>query len=220
MTPERFKKIRSILDARQPDLTVLMENVHKPHNIAAIMRSCDAVGVLKTHAVAPSGLDLKNPSAAAGTRHWVPLKTFRAFDAAQQHLKAGGHTLVAAHPSPDAVDFKDYDYTRPTAIILGSELFGLSDEAIAKADVIVNIPIMGMIQSLNVSVCAALILYEAQRQRQAAGLYDNCRLDSEEYKKLLFEWSWPRVAHRMRQSGMPYPELDPQTGDLIKGTSE
>lgn len=216
MTPERYARLQAILNARQPDLTVLMEDVHKPRNFAAILRSCDAVGALEAHAVAPEGIPLNRPKAAAGSNRWVKIRRHQNIESGVQALRDQGMRIIAAHPSPLALDFREYDYTRPTAIIMGSELRGLSDEAQALSDDVVVIPMQGMVQSLNVSVSAALILFEAQRQRCEAGLYDKRRIDQTTYDRLMFEWGYPKLAHFYRQKKLAYPPIDAETGHLIR----
>lgn len=196
-----------MLDLRQPDLTVLMDRVHKPHNLAAILRSCDAVGVLEAHAVPPSG-GLELPAAsAAGSTKWVAVRRHRDAAAAIRALRDSGHRVYAAHPTAGASDFRAPDYTRPTAFLLGSELHGLGDEALRLADEAILIPMSGMVRSLNVSVASALLLFEAQRQREGAGLYRRGRLDPERRRALLFEWAYPRLARKLTEEGRPYPEL-------------
>lgn len=216
MTPERYQKLKNILNSRQPDLTVLMEELHKPRNFAAILRSCDAVGTLEAHAVAPDGIPFNRPKAAAGSTRWVKIRRHNTIADSVTELKSRGMKIIAAHPSPKALDFRDYDYTQPTAIIMGSELEGLSEEALQMTDEVVVIPMQGMVQSLNVSVSAALILFEAQRQRQTAGLYGQCRIDNATYHKLMFEWGYPKLAHFYRQRKLDYPPIDEETGQLIR----
>lgn len=208
MTPERHTRLKAVLAQRQPDLTVLVESVHKPHNLSAIMRTCDAVGVLKIHAV-PSrdGLDLSKAS-AGGTLKWVGAVSHPNITTAATALKAAGFRIVAAHPDGDAVDYQVEDYTVPTAFLMGTELDGLSQEALEMADRMVTVPMMGMVPSLNVSVATALLLYEARRQRNRKGFYDRPRLPLETRTRLLFEWGYPRLARRLTSLGEPYPALD------------
>ncbi len=214
MTPERFARLKAVLDRRQPDLTVLLDNVHKPHNLAAILRSADAAGVLQAHVAAPQGLALQRPKSAAGSLRWVELVRHASVEQAAARLHERGFQLVAAHPDTGARDFRELDYTRPTAFVLGAELDGLSPAALAAADHTVVVPMHGMVESLNVSVCAALLLYEAMRQREAAGMYDTPRLDAGTRQRLLFQWAWPRIARHCREQGLPYPPLDEATGEL------
>lgn len=214
MTPERFEKLKLTLRKRQPDLSVLLEKVHKPHNIAAIFRSCDAVGIFNVNAIAAPKHNFRDFKADAGARRWLQATMHDSLDRAYKSLRKKGMRIVAAHPSNTAIDFRQYDYTQPTSIVLGTELYGLTDEAIEAADETVFIPMLGMAQSLNVSVCAALILYEAQRQRQAAGLYDKLSLDNATFRNTLFEWAWPRIAKYCRKRRIPYPEVDLDSGDI------
>lgn len=153
-----------MLARRQPDLTVCMEQVHKPHNVSAVIRTADAVGVHEVHAVWPSSRMRTMASAAAGSNSWVQVKTHRTIADAVGHLKGQGMQILATHLSDKAIDFREIDYTRPTCILMGQEKTGITQEALALADQDIIIPMIGMVQSLNVSVASALILYEAQRQ--------------------------------------------------------
>lgn len=206
-TPERYHRLRAVLDRRQGDLTVLMEDVRVPRNLAAILRSCDAVGVFAAHAVWPGGLlKISNP-ASGGNRKWLPVHEHPTLAAALAQLKGEGLRVLAAHPAADATPFREVDFTCPTCLMVGNEDAGLSPEALAAADGVVGIPMEGMGTSLNVAVAAALLLFEAQRQRRAAGFYDAPRLDPEVYDRTLFEWMYPRIAARCRQREVAYPSL-------------
>ncbi len=215
MTPKRYAKLRSVLDRRQPDLTVLLDNVHKPHNFSAIVRSCDAVGAFEAHAVWPDPKLKPNHMSSGGTGKWVRVRVHPDLDTAVSVLRENGLQIVAAHPDEDALDFRQVDYTRPSAILLGAELDGVSDAGLRHADVRVAVPMAGMVESLNVSVAAAILLFEAQRQREAAGLYDHSRLDAEIYTRTLFEWCHPQVAAHCRRNNRPYPALD-ENGDILR----
>lgn len=208
MTPRRYRKIRAALEQRQPDLTVCMDNVHKDHNLSAVMRSADAVGILEVHAVSAGGEVRRHHLMSGGSRKWVGVRRHPDVHTAAQRLHESGHRIVAAHQSERSVDFREPDYTRPTALLLGSELYGVSAEGAELADAHVSVPMAGMVASLNVSVAAAVILYEMQRQREAAGLYQRRRLDPEQYERLLFEWCYPEIARHCRRRGEPYPPLD------------
>ncbi len=212
MNPERFKKLARALRRRQPDLTVLLERVHKSHNLSAILRNCDAVGVLEAHAIPPAeGLQI-HPHTSAGTAKWVRLVRHRTVEAAIGHLKGRGFRVLAAHPGPDTVDFREADYAVPSALMVGGELLGLSDEALALADLHISIPMVGMAHSFNVSVATALLLFEAFRQRDAAQMYDESRIDPEDLERILFEWAYPRIARHYRNRNTPYPSLGQDGG--------
>ena len=215
MTPERFQKIKDILNKRQPDLTVVLDNVHKPHNLAAIIRSCDAVGISDIYGISSNeqkvGINLKS---ASGSNHWVNLHIHHSVPNVISELKQSGFSIYAANGSTKAIDYRKVDYTKPSVIVLGAELDGISPETLDAVDAEIKIPMQGMVESLNVSVANAVILFEAQRQRLQAGLYEKCRLDKNMVGKLLFEFSYPEAAKVYQSTGEPYPELDTE-GQII-----
>jgi len=208
MNPERFATLKKVLDKRQPDLTVVMDGVHKPHNFNAIIRTCDAVGVFEAHYIPVIERYRELTNTGKGSEKYVYARRHDTFSDISKPLKDQGYQLLAAHLSAEAVDFRDIDFTRPTALVMGAELEGLNPETAQQVNQHVIIPMQGMVESLNVSVACAIMLYEAQRQRLAAGLYDNIRLDEETYRKTLFEWCWPRIAELCQQQGRDYPNLD------------
>jgi len=210
LLPRRFERLKAVLDRRMGDLTVLLEHVDKPHNLSAILRSCDAVGVLDAHAVCLAGRMPTFNSTAQGSQKWVPLHRHDSSAEALQALKARGFKVYGTMLSDTAVDYRSCDFTGPTALVLGAEKWGLSPEASALVDQAVIIPMRGMVQSLNVSVATATLLFEALRQRQAAGLVPEAGegMPPERYRLQLFEWAYPQVAAWCRREGRPYPALD------------
>ena len=209
LLPRRFERLQAVLQRRMGDLTVLLEHVDKPHNLSAILRSCDAVGVLEAHVVSLKGRTPTFNNTALGSQKWVPLHRHENTETVMRQLKERGFRLYGTHLSVEAVDYRQCDYTGPTAFVLGAEKWGLSDAATALVDQAIVIPMQGMVQSLNVSVAAATLLFEALRQRQAAGLVPTAGegLDPERYQQLLFEWAYPQVAAWCREQGRPYPAL-------------
>ncbi len=214
MTPKRHAKIRSILERRQTDLTVLMDHVGNAHNLSAIVRTCDAAGIHTVHAVFDEPGFRASHESSAGTRRWVSVETHPDRRKAFKTLQAAGMQVLAAHLHPEARDFREVDYTRPTAILMGAEKEGVSPEAVELADGCVVIPMVGAVASLNVSVAAAIILYEAQRQRAAAGLYDSVQLSEEAVQSATFEIGYPRLADYCRRKNIPYPRLGPE-GEIL-----
>lgn len=210
MTPERFARITNMLDRRQPELTIFLEQVHKPHNLAAIVRTADAIGVSDVHATwEDEEMKLAGNKSATGSQNWVNIHSHETTPEAIQVLRDQGMQIIATNLSATAIDFREVDYTKPTAIILGQEKTGISDEALALADQDVIIPMVGMCQSLNVSVASALILYEAQRQRELAGMYaGKSRLPKEEIDRILFEGGHPIFKRICNEKNQPYPKLD------------
>jgi tRNA (guanosine-2'-O-)-methyltransferase len=198
-----------VLSLRQPTLTVLMDEVNKPHNFSAILRTCDAVGVLRAHAVPPRHGGLPTFGATSGSADkWVEVQTHQDAVSAVEALQAQGFQVLATHLSESSIDYRAADYTQPTCVLLGAEKWGVSDAAAQAADANIIIPMLGMVQSLNVSVAAATILFEAQRQRLAAGLYDVPQLNPAELDRLAFEWSYPELIEIYQGRGEPYPVLD------------
>lgn len=216
MNAQRYARIRAMLAARQHDLTVCMEQVHKPHNVSAVIRTADAVGVHEVHAVWPGSRMRTMVSSAAGSNSWVQVKTHRTIADAVTHLKDQNMQILATNLSDKAVDFREIDYTRPTCILMGQEKTGITQAALDLADQDIIIPMIGMVQSLNVSVASALILYEAQRQRQNAGMYLRAEstLEFSEQQRLLFEGGYPVLARVAKHKGLPYPEINDR-GEVV-----
>jgi tRNA (guanosine-2'-O-)-methyltransferase len=208
MTPERFTRLKQALLRRQHDLTVLADGVHKDHNISAIIRSCDAVGAATLHAVSPGGEVRRHHGIAGGTKRWIDVELHATTESAYAELRNRGFRMLAAHSAPEATDFREIDFTLPTAIVLGSELTGPTPFAVEHADAAISIPMHGLVESLNVSVAAAVILFEAERQRMAAELYSRPPQDEDEFNKTLFEWAHPKIARRCRRMKIAYPNLD------------
>ena len=217
LLPRRFERLRSVLNQRMADLTVLVEHVEKPHNLSAILRSCDAVGVLEAHAVSFSGRPRTFNSTAQGSQRWVPLHDHADIGSAISHLKQRGFRLFGTNLSVDARDYRECDFTGPCAFVLGAEKWGLTEEATALMDQAVYIPMRGMVQSLNVSVATATLLFEALRQRQVAGLapQNGEGIPAGDYDTLLFEWCYPEVAAWCRDQGRPYPALGDE-GEILE----
>ncbi|NJK28256.1 MAG: tRNA (guanosine(18)-2'-O)-methyltransferase TrmH [Coleofasciculaceae cyanobacterium SM2_3_26] len=215
MTPERYQKIRAVLDRRQPDLTAILEDLDKPHNFSAILRTCDAVGVHEAHAVHTYTEIPTFNKVAQGSQKWVQLVSHITVEAAIAHLHQRHFRIYAAHLSDTSIDYCQVDYTKPTAILLGAERWGVSDRAAARVDGHIIIPMQGMVESLNVSVAAAVILFEANRQRMAAGMYDRVRLDATTYQRLLFELSYPSLAATYQAQQKPYPLLN-EAGEILQ----
>ena len=210
----RNHKISQLLNRRQKDITVFMDEVHKPHNLAAIVRTCDAVGIGEVHAVYPDYIlhpdkQLREcHGTAVGSNRWVKTHAYSDLSTGIDQVKSEGKQVLAAHMSDRAVDFRKIDYTQPTAILVGSELFGVSEHAASLADEHITIPMVGMVQSLNVSVATAIILYEAQRQREIAGGYAERQLTEQQCESLRLEWLHPRVKNLCDQHEIRYPKIN------------
>ncbi|MEI7789177.1 MAG: tRNA (guanosine(18)-2'-O)-methyltransferase TrmH [Chlorobiaceae bacterium] len=208
ISPERFRKIRQMLLHRQPDLTVVMDNVNKAHNLSAIIRSCDSVGICEIHAVSYRKTIYTEQNAAAGASKWSTLNLYTDIEMVYSKLSADGMQIIVATNSEGCIDFRNIDYTAPTALVVGAEWDGISKEAIMGAAHAITVPMLGMIESLNVSVATAVILFEAQRQRALKGMYLVPQLAPACFERLLFEFSYPKLSRELTLQGDPYPMLD------------
>ena len=208
MNNPRNDKIIELLNRRQKDITVFMDEVHKPHNLAAIVRTCDAIGIGEVHAVYPQSVLRECHGTAMGSNRWVTTHTHQQLSSGIEQLKSEGKQVLAAHFSDKAVDFRSIDYTQPTVVLVGSEKFGVSEQAAELADQHVLVPMLGMVQSLNVSVATAIILYEAQRQRENAGLYEKTRLSETEIQRKLFEGGFPVLCKEIGTISFGFSDIE------------
>ncbi|MCL6416984.1 tRNA (guanosine(18)-2'-O)-methyltransferase TrmH [Aestuariirhabdus sp. Z084] len=215
MTPQRYQRYVHTLARRQPDLSVITDQVHKGRNLAAIIRTCDAVGIHRVHITEPREGYRPYRGTAMGSTRWVSVERHDTIADGMAALRGQGMKIHAAHLSSDALDYRDLDYTQPLALLLGAEKTGVSDEVAQACDGAVMIPMQGMVESYNVSVAAAIILNEAQHQRRLAGMYDQCRLPLKEYQSTLFRWCHPKLADWCDEQGLNYPALDDE-GQLVE----
>lgn len=190
-TDRRLARIEQVLARRQPDLTVVLENVHDPHNVSAVLRSCDAVGVLTIHTVytleePPTEAFARTTSASAAK--WIEVEQHGSIAACYESLRQQGLAIVATAVQSGSVDLYEHELSAPTALVFGNEMRGISEEAAECADHLLAIPMMGMVQSLNISVACAVVLYEALRQRRASGVYDRPRLAKHEMAERRNDW--------------------------------
>jgi tRNA (guanosine-2'-O-)-methyltransferase len=215
--PGRLARLQALLRLRQPDLTVLVEKVEVPSNLGSILRTAEAVGAATVHYV-PAGiraqrvdrhLDRLN-KAARGSEQWLTLHEHADTPAAFRALRAAlpGVQILAADVTERCEDFRAIDYTRPSCILVGAESAGLSDFSRREADRVVKVPIAGLVESLNVSVAAAVILYEAQRQRQIAGMYADNAISEEHLHDNIVRMLHPVVFSFCVEHGLKLPRLD------------
>jgi tRNA (guanosine-2'-O-)-methyltransferase len=191
MTPERASKIKRVLSHRQPDLAVILENVHDPHNVSAVMRTCDAVGVqelfvLNNTIARHKKFGKKSSASAAG---WLTIHQFEDTKACFVEVRKRFNHVFATHLAADSVGLYQLNLLDSVALVFGNEHLGITDECLQYCDGNFIIPQVGMVQSLNISVACAVTLYEAHRQRAAAGLYSGvARLPEAQYQALASQW--------------------------------
>ncbi|MCX7736824.1 MAG: RNA methyltransferase [Candidatus Kapabacteria bacterium] len=189
-TPERMEKLRKVLEKRQPDLTLVIENVDDPHNVSAVVRSCDAVGVYDVCLVYTEGREFPELGAksSASAKKWLNFRKFRSIKECYEELRKENKKIYTTHLNRESKSLYDLDLTQPVALVFGNEHSGVSDEAVELADGNFLIPQVGVIQSLNISVACAVSLYEAFRQRQIAGKYLTSQFSEEEFIKIYNDW--------------------------------
>jgi tRNA (guanosine-2'-O-)-methyltransferase len=191
-TEERIARVRGVLSRRQPDLRVVLEEVTNTHNANAVLRTCDAAGILNVDVISAAGESLPiNKAITTRADKWLDIRYHQVAAACLGDLKERGFRIAATDLGPGAVPHDAIDYTKPTAIVFGNEKEGLSAEALALADDRIRIPMFGMVQSLNLSVSVGVILYEAVRQRTVRGYYDKPRLTPEELRAYASRWLEP-----------------------------
>ncbi len=189
-TERRVEKLSRAIRYTQPDLTVVLENVHDPHNVSAILRSCDAVGVRRVELLytAESFPKIGKKSSASAYK-WVERRRFKSVGECYSRLREDGFIVAASVVSEESVSLYDMDLRGKIALVFGNEHRGVTDEASAAADVKFQIPMHGMVQSLNVSVACAITLFEALRQRIRSGEAEKTKLTGAEFEKMLEEWT-------------------------------
>lgn len=208
MTPERLARIQSVLDRRQTKLTVVTDKLVKERNLAAIVRTCDAVGVNTVHCVDPEEEYRTYRGTSASADKWVKVERHQNVSKPLASLKQEGFQIVAANLCEQSCDYREVDFTQPTALVMGAEIEGISEAASNFVDQHIVIPMMGMVESFNVSVAAAIILSEARNQRERAGLYDTPDLNRDEMRELILEWGYPKVVAYCDERGIERPELN------------
>ncbi len=199
MTTERTERIQTVLAKRQLGLTVVLENVNDPHNIAAVMRTCDAVGIQDIYILNTKiGVhDTWSAKASSSAINWLTVHQFTNNEECFAALRKNFDKIYSTHLSADAVELYELNLTQKVALVFGNEHDGCSDEIIALADGNFIIPQVGMIKSLNISVACAVSLYEAYRQRNIAGQYDTMQLNTDIANGLMSKWDKPKFKKRL-----------------------
>lgn len=213
ITNRRLQRMASVLARRQPGIAVVLEDVHDPHNVSAVLRSCDATGVPDIHLV----YDLDEPpelssGVAAGTQRWLTTTHHPDIQSCYRTLRNQSKRIFATALAGETLELYDVDLTKPCALVFGNESRGLSREAIDDADSTIRIPMMGMAESLNISVACAVMLFEAMRQRQLAGLFNDAQQDTPVMQATLAEW----LARDQRNPGAAaQADFDPTSFPLV-----
>jgi tRNA (guanosine-2'-O-)-methyltransferase len=189
-----------VLSVRQPGLGLMLENVFDPHNIAAVMRTCDSVGVGTIHTLytEPPPHHLTGFRSSAGTWKWVEKIEYHETHAAIAAIKKSYGRVFAANISPKAIPVFAFDFKHPVALVFGNEQKGCSEELLSLCDGELFIPQVGMVQSLNISVACAVMLYEAYRQKYEAGHYSTQQLGESEILAMFEKWTDPLIIREQK----------------------
>jgi tRNA (guanosine-2'-O-)-methyltransferase len=189
-TERRLNRLKAALALRQPDLTIVLENIHDPHNVSAIMRSCDATGVMRINMIyTVEKVPKIGKKTSASAFKWVDRRSFKTVDECYDKLHDEGFRIYATYLEPDSASIYDVDLTERVALVFGNEHRGVSDKAAQDADGRFKIPMLGMVQSLNVSVACAVTLYEAMRQRETKGSLETSKLNKQTLSEILDRWT-------------------------------
>jgi len=192
MTPQRSEKLLKVLQKRQANLTVVLENVQDPHNISAVMRTCDAVGIQDIYVVTtkiPRHKKWGYKSSSSALK-WLTIHKFDTIEECVKELRKKYSKILTTHLSSDAISLHDINFTESVALVFGNEHAGVSEEFREVADGNFIIPQMGIIQSLNISVACAVSIYEAMRQKMKAGHYEKASLPPAQMDALLQQWGF------------------------------
>lgn len=190
MTPERKEKIDALLNKRQNDLTVVLENVFDPHNISAVMRTCDAVGMMEMYIIKSKLPTRKrwNDRSSASANKWMVLHYFEDAKTCFEAVRKKYPNIYCTHLNEEAKSLYELNFTQPTALVFGNEHEGVTEEALSYCNGNFIIPQAGIIQSLNISVACAVSMYEAYRQKEVAGHYQHKKITDLEQANLLRKW--------------------------------
>jgi len=163
VTQHKLDLFEKVIRFRTRHITVVLEDLYQPHNASAVLRTCDCFGIQDVHIIENQNSYEINPDVALGSSKWLDLHRYNRFDynttEAFDALKNKGYTIIATSPHKNDVLLEELPVEPKTALVFGSELRGLANETISKADGWVKIPMVGFTESLNVSVSAAVILH-------------------------------------------------------------
>lgn len=165
LTEGRQKKIQEVVKKRCFNCAVVLENIYDRGNASAVMRSAEALGFARIHMIELGDKFKESQRTTAGADKWLELKKWKSTNECVKDLKRQGQQVVVTHLAESSVDISEIDFTKPSALVLGNEKAGVSEEIIANADACVALPMQGFVQSYNISVAAALCFYHIFRDR-------------------------------------------------------
>ena len=191
VSERRLSLINEVLQNRTKYITVALENIYQPQNASAVLRTCECLGIQDIHVIENENKYVYNPCVALGAGKWTNLIRYNKPGNnslhAISHLKENGYRIVVTVPEERGIALDDFDISKGrTAIIIGTELHGVSETAIAAADEFLTIPMYGFTESYNLSVSTALILYQLVRKLRTSDI--DWHLSDDEITELRFSW--------------------------------
>ncbi|HLC06861.1 MAG TPA: RNA methyltransferase [Candidatus Babeliales bacterium] len=186
VTENKREKMYAVLENRTRYITVVLEDLFQPHNASAALRTCDIFGVQDVHVVEAQHTFKAVPTIAMGASKWVDVQSYSSITDSITALKKQGYRIVATTPHRQSYALPELPLDQKTALIFGSEQTGLSEDALAQADMFVKIPMFGFVESFNVSVSVALCLYDVIHRLHTSEYA--WQLSNEEKQDILLEW--------------------------------
>lgn len=190
MTAERSARMDEVLSNRTRHVCMVLEDIYQTHNASAVLRSCDAFGIQDVHIIENKNVYSRNPDVDMGSEKWLTVRQY--FEGenntaeALSSIKSKGYKLVATTPHEPSILLEDLPVDEPIALMLGTEMRGLTDTAFELADIRVRIPMMGFTESFNLSVCGALMMQTVTRKMKANGI--DWKLSEEELIEVKLDW--------------------------------
>mmetsp|Transcript_15524 Transcript_15524/g.42071 ORF Transcript_15524/g.42071 Transcript_15524/m.42071 type:complete len:308 (-) Transcript_15524:417-1340(-) len=166
LTEKRIQRIEKVVKSRTKNVLPIVEGLYDMGNLAAVCRSADAFGLASVHCIKGNEKYKQSARTSAGADKWLDVRVWDNTAECVEAVKGAGYQLVVTHLTKGSVAIQDIDWTRPTAFVLGNEKMGVSEEAVEAADACAIIEMSGFVESFNISVAAALVMYEARSQRQ------------------------------------------------------
>ncbi len=191
VTSNRLSVLKDVVDLRTRYISVVLENIYQPHNASAVIRSMDCFGVQDLHVIEKNRTFRANPEVSLGASRWISIRRYRCENdgasSVLEKLRSRGYRIVCASPHARGVELHDFDLSEGrAAIVLGAEMEGISCEVMDAADAYIHIPMAGFTESFNVSVAAALILYDLTRRLRSSDI--SWHLPENEKRALLLAW--------------------------------
>ncbi len=190
VTENRKKRIEDVLSKRQGDLIVVLENIRNIHNINAIIRTIEGMGIQNLIVVNEYMEPLSiNEAISTKADKWITIKQEFEIEPVLKELKENGFSIYTTSLGENTEEVYNVDYSKKVSIVFGNEKEGVSDKVLKYSDKLIKIPMRGMVKSFNVSVSVGIILYEAIRQREISGYIKKGGLATREKQELFLKWT-------------------------------